>query len=150
MKERFERFTVLIAKISKSIRKIKNLAMAEYGLKSSHVSCLYYLRFSNSITATDLCDKCEDDKATISRSIEFLEKKGYLTRDSSGVKKYKNPLILTEVGKKVADIIAQKVNCVIEEVGGPLSERERVDFYRSLAIVSSGLTAISNKMEEKA
>ena len=89
MKERFERFTVLIAKISKSIRKIKNLAMAEYGLKSSHVSCLYYLRFSNSITATDLCDKCEDDKATISRSIEFLEKKGYLTRDSSGVKKYK-------------------------------------------------------------
>lgn len=150
MKERFERFTVLIAKISKSIRKIKNLAMAEYGLKSSHVSCLYYLRFSNSITATDLCDKCEDDKATISRSIEFLEKKGYLTRDSSGVKKYKNPLILTEVGKKVADIIAQKVNRVIEEVGAPLSERERVDFYRSLAIVCSGLTAISNKMEEKA
>ena len=150
MKERFERFTVLIAKISKSIRKIKNLAMAEYGLKSSHVSCLYYLRFSNSITATDLCDKCEDDKATISRSIEFLEKKGYLTRDSSGVKKYKNPLILTEVGKKVADIIAQKVNCVIEEVGAPLSEKERVDFYRSLSIVSSGLTAISNKMEEKA
>lgn len=150
MKERFERFTVLIAKISKSIRKIKNLAMAEYGLKSSHVSCLYYLRFSNSITATDLCDKCEDDKATISRSIEFLEKKGYLTRDSGGVKKYKNPLILTEVGKKVADIIAQKVNRVIEEVGAPLSEKERVDFYRSLAIVCNGLTAISNKMEEKA
>lgn len=150
MKERFERFTVLIAKISKSIRKIKNLAMAEYGLKSSHLSCLYYLRFSSSITATDLCDKCEDDKATISRSIDFLEKKGYLIRDNGGAKRYKSRLLLTEVGKKVADIIAEKVNRVIEEVGSPLSEKERVDFYRSLAIVSGGLTAISNKMEEKA
>ena len=150
MKERFERFTVLIAKISKSIRKIKNLAMAKYGLKSSHVSCLYYLRFSSAITATDLCDKCEDDKATISRSIDYLEKKGYLIRDNANSKRYKSPLKLTELGEKVADIIAEKVNQVINEVGGGLSEKERVDFYRSLAIVSSGLSAISNKMEEKA
>ena len=74
MNERFERFTVLITKISRNIRKIKNKEMADYDLRSPHVSCLYYLYVSESLTATDLCERCEEDKATISRSIDFLEK----------------------------------------------------------------------------
>ena len=41
--ERFETFTVLINRISRNIRKIKNQEMAEYNLKSAHVSCLYYI-----------------------------------------------------------------------------------------------------------
>ena len=149
MDERFHTFTVLISTINRAIYRIKTEEMAEFNLKSSHVSCLYYLRFSSAITATDLCDKCEDDKATISRSIDFLERKGYLIRENGNSKRYKSPIRLTELGKKVADIIEEKVNQVINEVGGALSEKERVDFYRSLAIVSSGLTEISNKMEEK-
>ena len=43
MIERFETFTVLITKISRSIRKIKTEEMAKFNLKSPHVSCLYYL-----------------------------------------------------------------------------------------------------------
>ena len=43
MKERFETFTVLINRISRNIRKIKNQEMAEYNLRSPHISCLYYL-----------------------------------------------------------------------------------------------------------
>ena len=68
MTERFETFTVLIAKISRNIRKIKNQEMAEYDLRSSHISCLYYLYCTDKLTATELCDRCEEDKATISRS----------------------------------------------------------------------------------
>ena len=41
MDPRFETFTVLINKISRSIKKIKNQEMAEYDLRSVHVSCLY-------------------------------------------------------------------------------------------------------------
>ena len=81
MKERFETFTVLIAKISRNIRKIKNQEMAEYNLRSSHISCLYYLYLSKELTATELCDRCEEDKATISRSLDYLEKNGYIRRD---------------------------------------------------------------------
>ena len=40
MKERFETFTVLIAKISRNIRKIKNQEMAEYNLRGSPNSAL--------------------------------------------------------------------------------------------------------------
>ena len=37
MTERFETFTVLINRISRNIRKIKNHEMAEYDLRSAHV-----------------------------------------------------------------------------------------------------------------
>ena len=56
MYERFETFTVLIAKISRNIRKIKIQEMAEYDLRSVHVSCLYYLYISDNITATELVE----------------------------------------------------------------------------------------------
>ena len=78
MTERFETFTVLMNRINRNIRKIKNREMAEYKLRSPHISCLYYLYTSGNLTATDLCEKCEEDKATISRSLDYLEKNGYL------------------------------------------------------------------------
>ncbi|MBR3964815.1 MAG: hypothetical protein IKJ80_05365 [Clostridia bacterium] len=136
MKERFETFTVLINKISRNIRKIKNQEMAEYGLRSTHVSCLYYLYSEQSVTATDLCERCEEDKATISRAIEFLESNGYLVCDA---KRYKRPLILTEKGMEAGKRITDKVNRVLEKVGIGLTEEERVAFYRSLSIISRNL-----------
>ena len=79
MEERFQTFTVLISNINRAIYKIKAEEMSEFDLKSSHVSCLYYLYQKTSLTAKELCDICEEDKANISRSMEYLEKNGYLT-----------------------------------------------------------------------
>ena len=39
MEERFETFTVLIARINRGIKRIKAEEMAEFGLKGPHVSC---------------------------------------------------------------------------------------------------------------
>ena len=149
MKDRFETFTVLIAKISRNIRKIKNQEMADYGLRSSHISCLYYLYSSEGLTATDLCERCEEDKATISRSLEYLENNGYLIRESEFAKRYKSPLTLTEKGKEVGNKIADKINMALDEVSIGLTEEERIVFYRSLSIISDRLEAISNRLDEK-
>ena len=108
--DRFATFTVLINRISRNIRKIKNQEMAEYDLKSVHVSCLYYLYLEEKMTATDLCERCEEDKATISRALDYLETKGYLTCESKSTKRYKSPLILTEDGYVVGKKIADKIN----------------------------------------
>ena len=70
MEKRFETFTVLINRISRNIRKIKNQEMAEFHLRSAHISCLYYLYASRGLTAAELCEKCEEDKATVSRALE--------------------------------------------------------------------------------
>ena len=65
MQERFETFTVLINRISRDIRRIKNQEMAAYHLRSAHVSCLYYIYSLDGVTAAELCEHCEEDKATI-------------------------------------------------------------------------------------
>lgn len=143
MKKRFETFTVLITKISRNIRKIKNQAMKEYGLKSPQISCLYYLH-SSPLTSAELCERCEEDKATISRSLDFLEKNGYVFFENDSTKKYKNKLYLTEKGKVVGKEIYSKVNNVLSEVNKELPEAERKQFYRSLNIISQNLERICN------
>ncbi len=142
MEERFETFTSLIAKINRNIRKIKNQEMAGYDLRGAHISCLYYLYTVDGLTATDLCEKCEEDKATISRALDHLEKSGYLMRNETPAKRYKSPLILTERGSEIGRQIAEKVDRVLTEVSADLGEEERRAFYRSLQIISDRLDAI--------
>lgn len=149
MKNRFETFTVLIAKINRNIRKIKNQEMADYNLRSPHISCLYYLYSSASLTATDLCERCEEDKATISRSLGYLEKNGYITCESKSAKRYKSPLVLTEKGNEAGKKIVDKIDLVLGEISIALTEEERIAFYRSLSIISNKLEAIINQSYEK-
>ena len=143
MKERFETFTVLINRISRNIRKIKNREMAEYKLRSAHVSCLYYLYTNKGATATDLCERCEEDKATISRALDYLENTGFLTCESKSAKRYKSPLILTDKGNEAGKKIADKINAVLDAISGGLTDEEREAFYRNLSIISESLEAVS-------
>ena len=89
MEDRFKTFTILIAKITRCIRKIKTEEMAEFKLKSPHVSCLYYLYKESGMTAKELCDVCDEDKAAISRSIEYLEDNSFIYCESKFEKRYK-------------------------------------------------------------
>ena len=110
MQQRFETFTVLIAKISRSIRRIKAEEMSEFHLKGPHVSCLYYLTQLGPLTAGQLCDRCEEDKAAVSRSLEYLEQNGYVTRPD---KRYRSPLTLTEKGQETGRAIAGKIDRLV-------------------------------------
>lgn len=148
MQARFETFTVLINRISRNIRRIKNQEMAEYNLRSAHVSCLYYLYSDKGLTATDLCERCEEDKATISRALEFLETNGFIARDPESVKRYKSPLLLTEKGLEVGKKIADKIDGVLDQISAGLTEEERVAFYRSLSIISESLETVSKNREK--
>ncbi len=139
MKERFKTFTILISKISRNVKKIKNQEMAEYGLRSVHVTCLYYLYSEESLTATELCELCEEDKATISRGLDFLEENGYIVCETKQAKRYKSALVLTEKGAAVGKKITDKINCVLDEICIDLSEEQRAEFYRSLAVISDSL-----------
>ena len=149
MKSRFETFTVLINRISRNIRKIKNQEMAEYQLRSIHVSCLYFLYTNMGATATDLCEYCEEDKATISRALDYLESNGFLTCESKHTKRYKSSLLLTEKGNEAGKKIADKINDVLDAISDGLTEEERVAFYRSLSIISERLDAVSKNSKNK-
>lgn len=148
MQERFETFTVLINRISRDIRKIKNQEMADYHLRSAHVSCLYYVYSLGSVTSAELCEHCEEDKATISRAVDYLETNGFLLRDT-GVKRYKSPLLLTNKGRDAGKRIAEKIGGILETISHALTENGRIEFYRCLSTISRSLEAIVQNSEEK-
>lgn len=143
MQERFETFTVLINRISRDIRRIKNQEMAVYHLRSAHVSCLYYIYSLDGVTSAELCEHCEEDKSTISRALDYLETNGFIVRDSDRVKRYRNPLRLTEKGQEVGKRIAEKIGAVLDTVSRTLTENERAALYRSLSAISRSLNAIA-------
>ena len=145
MQERFQNFTVLIAKISRSIRKIKTEEMDEFNLKSPHVSCLYYLYKSGPLTAKEICDICQEDKASISRSIEYLEKNDCIECKSNLQKRYKSPLNLTKKGQIISERIGQKIDSILDLASVGLSDEERTILYKSLALISDNLEKICEK-----
>ena len=149
MKERFETFTALITKTSRNIKKLKNREMEQYGLRSSHISCLYFLYSSESLTATEICERCEEDKATVSRALDYLEENGYVSCESKLVKRYKSPFILTEKGKEIGKEIYDKVNFVLNEIDKELSEEDRIIFYRGLTVISDCIERVTLREEGK-
>ncbi len=143
--DRFQSFTVLITRINRSIHKIKAAEMAEFQLKSAHVSCLYYLYKESGLTAKELADICEEDKASISRSLEYLEEQGYISCASSAKKRYKATLFLTESGRELGARISEKIDGVLDPAGMGIDEADRATMYESLAIISENLERICEK-----
>lgn len=123
--------------------------MAEYNLRSSHISCLYYLYMSDGLTATELCERCEEDKAAISRALDYLEKNGFIVCESKSAKRYKSPLSLTEKGNYVGKKISDKIAGVLDEISDGLTEEERIAFYRSLTIISESLESVCKSSENR-
>lgn len=148
MEERYEMFTVLIARATRCLYKIKTEEMSEFDLKGSHVSCIYYLYKTHSLTAKELCDVCEEDKANISRTIKYLEENGYIYSEADSQKKYKVSLLLTEKGKAVGNSIANKIDEILRESSDGLTEENRKIFYLSLLTICNNLERICKRYED--
>ena len=142
MQERFKEFTLLVANLNRCIYKLKAEEVAEFNLKSSHVSCLYYLYEEENLTATELCEICGEDKANISRAVRYLESNGFLQCKATTSKRYKSPLVLTEKGRAIAQRIVEKIDNVLRFSSEGLSEEDRKTMYQSLMVVNNNLTKL--------
>lgn len=148
MNGRFEKFTVSVSRIQRVIRQIENHEMEEFGLRSPHISCLYYLYATDVHTAAEIVEKCEDDKATVSRSLDFLEKNGYVVRETTDRKRYNSQISLTEKGRETAKMITGKIDCVLDEVSFDFTEEQRKILYECLGKVADRLEHIYGKLED--
>lgn len=147
MEDRFKEFTILINRISRNIQKIKTIEMGRFGLKSTHVSCVYYLyKYRGQLTAKELCDICDEDKAAISRALDYLEKNGYCKSISKTEKKYKSPINLTEKGEELGIQVSKKIDKVLFNAGGWLSQKQRENFYKELNMISLKLQQICDNI----
>ena len=144
MTERFETFTILIARLSRSVKRIKTEQMAQFHLKGPHVSCLYYLSNQDGLTAAELCERADEDKAAVSRSLDYLERNGYILCEEADGKRYKAPLRLTEKGRTAAAGIAARIDSIVGAASEGLSEEERTVMYRALTRIGRNLESLLN------
>lgn len=138
MKDRFEAFITGVTVCYKYIQRIKAIEMTELGLKGTHVTCLFYLNnHQEGLTAAQLCVLCAEDKASISRTVADLRKRGYIAQ--GGEKQYRAPLKLTEEGKQAAKQLDPLIERWVMSGGDGLTEEQRETFYQSLALISENL-----------
>lgn len=97
------------------------------------------------MTAAELSERCEEDKAAVSRALDYLEREGYLEAPTKSPKRYKRPLVLTEKGKQAGDAIVSKIDQVLHEVDDSLTHDQREVFYQNLTAISNRLDVIAQK-----
>ena len=147
--EQFESFTAAVTRAYKCLQKIKNRETERMGLKGSHVMCLYYIgKTPGGLTAAELCRLCHEDKAAISRSIDYLEKNGYLTCGSGGARRYRSPLRLTEKGRDACRTIGGRIDAIVAEASAGLGAEERAVMYRALGTIGSRLEQIYDNRKQ--
>ena len=122
--------------------------MVEFDLKSPHVSCIYYLYRFEALTSKELAEICDEDKAAVSRSLDFLEENGFIFCENEMRKRYKSPFQLTQKGLEAGQKLVAKVDRIIEAASQGLSEEDRNTMYRGLAIISENLLRICDGYEE--
>ena len=146
MEKRFENFTISIIKLYRLVQRIKIHEMRDYGLKSVHVMCIYYLNeHAEGLTAGELIALTFEDKAAISRALALLREKNYIAFDD---KKYNATITLTQEGRKVAQYINEKADLAVAAGSAALSDDERKLCYRFLDEISENLQKYYNELKE--
>ena len=145
MEQRYEAFTSLILNISRCVQKIKNVEMANLGLKGRQVQCLFALYNSDDgASVTTLCELCDEDKGMMSRTLKELIAQGLVYVDKQKDRKYRNPVKLTEKGCEISNIVSAKISEMVDLGSMGITEDEREQMYRTLALISDNLTEICN------
>ena len=126
MLNRFEQFSFVISGINRYIQKLERDEMVKYGYKGAFAQYLVVLtRYPDGLTAAQLCEVCDRDKAAVSRITAEMEEKGLILREKDNDNRYRARLKLTPEGHKAADHVCRKARVAVAAVGDQLTEEER-------------------------
>ncbi len=142
MIDRFERFSIAIAEISRYWHKITTDELEKYGLKGPHSIYLTTMyQYPDGITASRLAELCDRDKSDVSRMMTIMEQKGLVIRE--GDNNYRALLQLSEAGREAAEYIRGRAATAVSIAGRDLSDETRAVFYDALESIAQNLRNIS-------
>ncbi|MDM8271664.1 MarR family winged helix-turn-helix transcriptional regulator [Thermophilibacter provencensis] len=134
--KRFEDFVGIISALNKEIQRIKTAEAKRLGFRGSDVMCLYYLvKHPEGLTASELARVVDVSRAAMSRTIAHLAEDGFVEvgdAEEGDASKYRAPVRLTEKGFEAARPLDDIIHRVLDEAGGELAMRERLQMYDSL------------------
>lgn len=143
MISRFEQFSAAMSGINQCILKLQRDEMEKYGLKgvyAQYLSILYH--HPEGLTAAQLCESCDKDKAAISRVVTELERRSLVARVSATGTTYRAPVKLTEKGVRAAEFVRDRARVAVEAASRGLSQEDRATMYKALEIIAGNLQAL--------
>lgn len=142
MIDRFNQIARAVSQMNKNLQRIKREGVEDLGLKGSHVMCLHKLSSApNGLTASELAEACQEDKAAISRSVAELQERGLV--ELRGDKKYRASILLTEQGRNAAEQINQRIAQAVSAISVSMDDQQRRAFYETLEEISRNLKDFS-------
>ncbi|HIT57107.1 MAG TPA: MarR family transcriptional regulator [Candidatus Galloscillospira stercoripullorum] len=146
MVERFERFSVAIAEISRCWHKLAGEEMKAYGLKGAHATYLTIIsRCPDGITVPELCELCMKDKSDASRMLSILEEKGMVRKEGKHKSGYGGTIHLTAAGREAAQHVRQRASRAVEIAGKDLTDEAREIFYTALDSIIGNLRRMTSE-----
>ena len=144
----FETFSGMIGSAMKSIERIKNRRMSEYGLTGTHTICMRRLfEEPSGLTRTQLSNRCGVDRAQITRVIGELLAKEYVIEVGEG-SRYRKKCMLTEQGRAITEEINESVDRIHAHVSGNIQPERLAIFYETLDEICENLRSAENILEE--
>lgn len=117
--------------------------MAKYGLKGPHAQCMIAMsRYPDGVTAAQLCEICDKDKAAISRTISELEQAGMLLRHDPEGKRYRSLLRLSDRGREIARSVGELVFLAVSKASEGYDSEHQQTFMRVLSLIAGNLHSI--------
>lgn len=140
MISKYELFSSSVSCLYHDIQRIERMEMAKFGLKGPHAQCLLAMsRYPGGITAAQLCEVCEKDKAAISRTISELEGAQMVCREQHNGTRYRASLMLTQKGREAAKAVSARAEMAVEQAGAGLTDAQREVFYQVLGLIAGNL-----------
>ena len=146
----FEDFVSFVYLSHKALHLIKSYEIKEFGIKGYHMLVMHYLAKSEGgLSSGELCDKCKEDKAAVSRYLKKLYQKGYVVVEDNEEKKYKLKNILTDEGKKVYFELEKHLSKVTGALEKGISAKKLESFVKTLNVVANNFDAFCSERENR-
>lgn len=147
---RFETFTGSVLELNRYLQKLKEIEMKPFGLRASHMMCLYHLgKNPQGLTVSQVAQACKEDKAAVSRCLAQLVERGLVWGDFPESKRsYRTKLMLTDSGRELAQKVYQKIDDAMIGGGSGLTQEQREHFYTAMEIIITNLSRYIADREE--
>jgi len=141
MLSRYEQFAYAISSIQRHIQKIERDEMITLGYKGAFAQYLAAMtHHPQGVTAAQLCEICDKDKAAVSRTVAEMEEKGLIHRGNGQDSPYRARLRLTDEGQRAASFVLRRAEEAVNACG--LNEENRDAFYAALNLIAHNLESI--------
>lgn len=120
----------------------------EFGLGLNEWSCIALLASENNISATRICEVGGFDRSIVSRSINALIERGYVTSQPVPSHNRKRLLNITPQGRLIHDQIMEAVLVGQEVLLKGLSKKQRGDLLKSLQTLHQNALAHKRSLKE--